>query len=136
MAFCVSQMVSSLMIALTETSPSAARQIKNFSWFVFILCFLSLVGIEPGHFNDPSFFATPVIERSLSLLVVIIIHRLYCLYRNIISYVHLNSSVRTSCHYVVARSGTLCGCIFFFFLFRGGSCRFGSVRGNLVFILG
>ena len=88
MAFCVSQMVSSLMIALTETSPSAARQIKNFNWFVFILCFLSLVGIEPGHFNDPSFFATPVIERSLSLLVVIIIHRLYCLYRNTISYVH------------------------------------------------
>ena len=58
---------------------------------------------KPGHFSDPIFFATPVIERILILLVVIIIHRLYCLYLSDISYVHFYCFVRTSCHYAVAQ---------------------------------
>ena len=62
---------------------------------------------EQGHFNDPSFFATPVIERILSLLVVIIIHRLVCLYLFNISYVLFNLFVQTSCHYAVPQKGDL-----------------------------
>ena len=62
---------------------------------------------EQGHFSDLIFFSTSVIERILSLLVVIIIHRLVCLYLFNISYVLFNLFVRTSCHYVVPQKGDL-----------------------------